>query len=71
MAIRKIVTLGDDVLRKQCKRQEKFDKRLWTLLDDMAETMYKANGVQEQLRYQSNCSGQRTQCKRKHRQRGA
>ena len=45
MAIRKIVTLGDDVLRKQCKRQEKFDKRLWMLLDDMTETMYKANGV--------------------------
>ena len=45
MAIRKIVTLGDDVLRKQCKPQTKFDKRLWTLLDDMAETMYKADGV--------------------------
>ena len=45
MAIRKIVTLGDDVLRKVCKKQEKFDKRLWTLLDDMADTMYKAEGV--------------------------
>ena len=45
MAIRKIVTLGDDVLRKQCKPQTKFDERLWTLLDDMAETMYKADGV--------------------------
>ena len=45
MAIRKIVTLGDDVLRKVCKKQEKFDKRLWTLLEDMADTMYKAEGV--------------------------
>ena len=45
MAIRKIVTLGDDVLRKVCKKQEKFDKRLWTLLEDMADTMYKADGV--------------------------
>ena len=45
MAIRKFVTLGDDVLRKVCKKQDKFDKRLWTLLDDMADTMYKAEGV--------------------------
>ena len=45
MAIRKIVTLGDDVLRKHCKPQEKFDKRLATLLKDMADTMYKAEGV--------------------------
>ena len=45
MAIRKIVTLGDDVLRKPCKKQEKFDERLWTLLEDMADTMYKAEGV--------------------------
>ena len=45
MAIRKIVTLGDDTLRKNCKKQEKFDLRLWTLLKDMADTMYKADGV--------------------------
>ena len=45
MAIRTIVKLGDDVLRKPCKKQEKFDKRLWELLDDMADTMYKAEGV--------------------------
>ena len=45
MAIRKIVTLGDDALRKHCKPQEKFDKRLATLLKDMADTMYKAEGV--------------------------
>ena len=45
MAIRTIVKLGDDVLRKPCKKQEKFDNRLWQLLDDMADTMYKAEGV--------------------------
>ena len=32
MAIRKIVTIGDETLRKHCKPQEKFDKRLSTLL---------------------------------------
>lgn len=45
MAIRKIVKLGDDALRKTCKKQEKFDLRLHVLLHDMAETMYKAEGV--------------------------
>lgn len=45
MGIRKIVTLGDETLRKHCKPQEKFDKRLATLLKDMADTMYKADGV--------------------------
>lgn len=46
MAIRKIVELGeDDVLRKHARKVEKFDKRLWTLLDDMADTMYDADGV--------------------------
>ena len=46
MAIRKIVVLGeDDVLRKHARRVDKFDKRLRTLLDDMAETMYAANGA--------------------------
>lgn len=45
MATRKIVKLGDETLRKTCKKQEKFDLRLWTLLKDMADTMYKAEGV--------------------------
>lgn len=45
MGIRRIVTLGDEALRKNCKPQEKFDRRLATLLKDMAETMYKAEGV--------------------------
>lgn len=45
MAIRNIVKLGDDVLRKVCRTQMQFDDRLATILDDMAETMYKAEGV--------------------------
>ncbi|MBR4068077.1 MAG: peptide deformylase [Clostridia bacterium] len=45
MAIRKIVEIGDDKLRKVCKPVEKFDKRLKQLLDDMADTMYHADGV--------------------------
>ena len=45
MAIRKIVKLGDDALRKVCKPQDKFSLRLWTLLKDMADTMYQAGGV--------------------------
>ena len=46
MAIRKIVILGeDDVLSKKCRKVEKFDEKLAALLDDMAETMYDANGA--------------------------
>ena len=45
MATRNIVKLGDDILRKKSRPVEKFDERLHTLLDDMRETMYKANGV--------------------------
>ena len=46
MAIRKIVVLGEDeVLRKHARKVETFDKRLATLLDDMADTMYEADGA--------------------------
>ena len=45
MAIRNIVKLGDPILRKKSKEVTKFDERLSTLLDDMKETMYKAEGV--------------------------
>lgn len=44
MAIRNIVKNGDDVLRKVCRTQMTFDERLHTVLDDMAETMYAADG---------------------------
>ncbi len=45
MAIRKIVTKDDPVLHVQCRPVEKFDQKLWTLLDDMAETLYHAQGL--------------------------
>ena len=45
MGTRNIVKIGDDTLRKPCRKQEKFDLRLAVLLKDMAETMYKAGGV--------------------------
>lgn len=46
MAIRKIIELGaDDILRKRCRKVERFDERLHTLLDDMAETMYANDGA--------------------------
>lgn len=44
MALRNIVHEGDDVLRKKCRRVEKFDEKLASLLDDMAETLAEANG---------------------------
>ena len=45
MAIRKIRLDGDDVLRKVCKPVEKTTPRIETLIDDMFDTMYEANGV--------------------------
>lgn len=45
MGIRNIVQLGDEALRKKAKPQVKFDLRLWLLLKDMADSMYKAEGV--------------------------
>ena len=39
MALRKIVKFGEDVLRKKCRVVTAFDERLWTLLDDMRETL--------------------------------
>ena len=45
MAIRKIVKIGDDTLRKVCRPVTQIDKRILTLLGDMAETMYAADGV--------------------------
>ena len=45
MAIRNIVKDGDPVLRKICRSVINFDEKLATLLDDMIDTMYEANGV--------------------------
>ncbi len=45
MALRLIMKEGDDILEKKCRPVENFDEKLFKLLDDMAETMYAANGV--------------------------
>lgn len=45
MAIRTIVQKGDDILTKKCKDITEFDSKLHTLLDDMKDTMFSANGV--------------------------
>lgn len=45
MALRNIVKVGDDILRKKSREVTKFDSRLHQLLDDMKETLYKSNGV--------------------------
>ena len=46
MAIREITKYGkDEFLRKVCRTQLNFDDRLAQILDDMADTMYEADGV--------------------------
>jgi len=45
MAVRNILREGEDTLRKICRPVDKIEKRLHVLLDDMAETMYAADGV--------------------------
>ena len=45
MAIRNIRISTDEVLRKKCKEVKEITPNLLTLLDDMADTMYDANGV--------------------------
>jgi peptide deformylase len=45
MAIRKIIYLPDERLRKMAKMVEVFDDSLQTLINDMFDTMYDARGV--------------------------
>ncbi len=45
MAIRNIVKDGDEILRKVCRPVTEITPRILELLDDMVETMHKANGV--------------------------
>ena len=45
MAIRKIVTYGDDVLTKKCRPVEKFDDRLNDLVNDLFDTLYESGGA--------------------------
>ena len=45
MALREIVQIGEPVLRKKAKKVEVIDEKILQILDDMADTMYNADGV--------------------------
>ncbi|WP_019554153.1 peptide deformylase [Propionispira raffinosivorans] len=45
MALLEIKKAGDTVLKEICQPVAKIDNKIRRLLDDMAETMYEANGV--------------------------
>lgn len=45
MAIRNIVKVGDPILTKVCRPVTEFDEKLATVLDDMHDTLVKADGV--------------------------
>lgn len=45
MAIRNIRKIGDDILRKKCRTVDEINDRIITLIKDMQETMYAADGV--------------------------
>ena len=45
MALRQIVKIGEPVLRKKSKEVKEINDRIIELLDDMADTMYEADGV--------------------------
>ncbi len=45
MALRFILKEGNEILYKKCRKVEKFDDKLSSLIDDMYETMTKARGV--------------------------
>ena len=45
MALRKVLKIGDETLRKKARPIDTLNRRMITLLDDMAETMYEAPGI--------------------------
>lgn len=45
MAIRSIRMLDDETLRKKSKEVKEIKENIITILEDMADTMYEANGV--------------------------
>jgi len=45
MALREIRTTDDEILRKKSKKVDNITPTIITLLEDMAETMYEAEGV--------------------------
>ena len=45
MALRRILTVPDPILREKSSHVEKVDSDIKTLMDDMLETMYEAPGI--------------------------
>jgi peptide deformylase len=45
MALREIITYPHKILLKKANPISEIDKKIWTLIDDMAETMYDGSGV--------------------------
>lgn len=45
MALRKIVEIGDDILRKKCRPVAEVNDRIRVLIDDMIETLHHTGGV--------------------------
>ncbi len=45
MAIRQIRVAGDPILNKVCKEVKDLTPKMQTLIEDMLDTMYEANGV--------------------------
>lgn len=45
MALRNIVEMGDEILRKKSKPVKELNERMKILIDDMIETMHHAEGV--------------------------
>jgi len=44
MGLRNLTNWNDPIFRKKSRAVEKYDERLWTLLDDMHETLEKVGG---------------------------
>ena len=45
MAVKKVVQVGDPVLRKKSEPITEFDEKLWAILDDMKDTVKAENGA--------------------------
>lgn len=45
MALRTILTVGDEMLKKKCRPVTEFNEHLATLLDDMTQTLLESGGV--------------------------
>ena len=55
MAKLDIIVAGNPVLRLKAKEVERIDKKTVRLLNDMAETMYAADGRSEERRVGKEC----------------